>query len=56
MRIHQSRLADLGLDDAIQRRSGVDEEIATLISTSPSAKGLYVVRALTAEWLLGEDA
>jgi hypothetical protein len=55
MRIHQSRLAELRLNEAIQRLRCVEEEIVTLASTVPSLKGLYVGRALTAEWLLGED-
>ncbi|QVL32621.1 hypothetical protein KIH39_01505 [Telmatocola sphagniphila] len=54
-RIHQSRLADLGLNEALQRLSEAEEEIATLLCTVPSVKGLYVVRAMTAEWLLGEN-
>jgi hypothetical protein len=34
---------------------GVEVEASTLASTVPSVKGLYVVRAMTAEWLLGKD-
>jgi hypothetical protein len=54
-RIHQSRLAELGLSEAFHRLKGVEVEARTLASTVPSVKGLYVVRALTAEWLLSKD-
>ena len=54
-RIHQSRLTELGLSEAFRRLKGVEVEATTLASTVPSVKGLYVVRALTAEWLLSKD-
>ncbi|HEY7331069.1 MAG TPA: hypothetical protein VH592_25760 [Gemmataceae bacterium] len=53
--LHQTRLAELGLSEAYSRLTGVEVEASTLFSTVPSVKGLYVVRAMTAEWLLGQD-
>jgi hypothetical protein len=54
-RIHQSRLAELGLSEAFHGRKDFEIEAAQLASIVPSVKGLYVVRAMAAEWLLGED-
>jgi Domain of unknown function (DUF4272) len=54
-RIHESRLADLGLSEALHRRKEIETEAAQLASAVPRVKGLYVVRALAAEWLLGQD-
>jgi hypothetical protein len=54
-RIHHSRLADLGLSEGSPRRIEIEIEAAQLAFAEPTARGLYVVRALTAEWLLGAD-
>jgi hypothetical protein len=54
-RIHQSRLTELGLSEAFRRLKGVEVEATKLTFTVPSVQGLYVVRALTAEWLLSKD-
>lgn len=55
-RIHQSRLAELGLSEAFHRQQEeIEREAAELVSAVPSVRGLYVVRALTSEWLLGEN-
>jgi hypothetical protein len=48
-------LADLGLSQAFHRRREIEIEAAQLASVEPSVRGLYVVRPLTAEWLLGKD-
>jgi hypothetical protein len=53
--IQQTRLAELGLTEAFHRIQGAELEAATLVSTAPSTRGLCVVRALTAEWLLGNE-
>ena len=53
-RIHQTKLAELGLGQAYHRLKEIDEA-AALASKMSSVKGLYVIRALTAEWLLGTD-
>jgi hypothetical protein len=53
--LQQTRLANLGLSDAYRRLTGVDVEASTLASSGPRVKGLYLARAVTAEWLLGED-
>ena len=52
--IHQTRFAELGLPEAYRRLKGDDVEASTFASTLPSVKALYVVRAMTAEWLLGK--
>jgi hypothetical protein len=51
-RTREARLAELGLSEAYLRLKRVEVEVSTLASTVPSVKGLYVVRALTAGWLL----
>ncbi len=51
----ESRFADLGLSEALHRLKGLEVEAAKLVTSVPSVKGLYVVRATTAEWLLGEN-
>src|SRR5262249_47813034 len=53
-RIYQSRIAELGLSEAYHRRKELEIEAAQLASAVPSVRGLYVVRALTSEWLLGK--
>lgn len=53
--IHQTRIAELGLTDAVSRLKGMEVEVAKLATDDPHGKGLYVVRALAAEWLLGDD-
>ncbi len=53
--IHEASLAELGLSEAYGRLSGVAVEAATLAATAPALRGLYVVRGMTAEWLLGMD-
>jgi len=53
-RIHQSRIAELGLSEALGRLKTTELD-AVLASPATSVKGLYVVRSLTAEWLLGKD-
>lgn len=53
--IHQRRLAELGLSEVIHQRNDFEIDAEQLSSTVPSVKGLYVARALAAEWLLGED-
>lgn len=52
---HQARLATLGLCEAYKRLDGADLEAATRGPKSPGVKGLYVVRGLTTEWLLGGE-
>lgn len=54
-RIHQMRLTELGLNEALDRQPGIESDAAQLASDVPSAKGLYVVRALASEWLLGQE-
>lgn len=54
-RVHQTRLSELGLNDTIDRQREIEIEAAQFASDFPSAKGLYVVRALASEWLLGEE-
>ena len=54
-RIHKARLTELGLSEAFHRLKGVEAEAAKLAAVVPNVKGLYVTRALTAEWLLGKD-
>jgi hypothetical protein len=54
-RIHQSRFLELGLGEAVHRLDGVKVEATTSASTATAVMGLYVVRALTAKWLLGTD-
>jgi hypothetical protein len=54
-RIQQSRLADFGLSEALVRQPEIESEAARLSSLVPSVKGLYLVRAMTSEWLLGKD-
>lgn len=54
-RVHQSKLAELGLSESFRLRKDIEIEAAQLASAAPSVKGLYVVRAMTAEWLLGRD-
>jgi hypothetical protein len=54
-RIHHSRLAELGLSGASHRQKEIEIEAAQLASAVPSVRGLYIVRALTSEWLLGKD-
>ena len=51
--ILQNRLAEFGLSDAFQRVNGAELE-SLLAVTMPSVQGLYAVRALAAEWLLGK--
>lgn len=53
-RIHQSRMAELGLSEALGRLNATELE-AVLASSATSIKGLYIARGLTAEWLLGKD-
>ena len=53
-RIHQARLAELGLSEAVCQLKATELE-AVLASPATSVKGLYVVRGLAAEWLLGKD-
>jgi hypothetical protein len=54
-RIDESRLTEMDLNKAIHRLKGVEVEATTLASTVASVKGLYIVRAMTAEWLLGKN-
>jgi hypothetical protein len=53
--IHQARVTELGVNEAYRRLNGVELEASTLASTVPHLRGLYVVRAMAAEWLLGAD-
>jgi hypothetical protein len=53
--IHPTRLAELGLNEAFYRSDAIDKKAADVASAAPEAKGLYVVRALAAEWLLGVE-
>jgi len=50
--IHCKRMAELGLSDGFRKSNAFDEEVAKLLPTLTGAKGLYVVRAMAAEWLL----
>lgn len=52
-RIHQSRIAELGLSEALGRLNATELK-AVLASPATTVKGLYVARGLTAEWLLGK--
>lgn len=54
-RIHQNHLAELGLTEVVDRSKLIDQEAAKLVSMAPHAQGLYVVRALAVEWLLGSE-
>jgi hypothetical protein len=51
-RIHRIRMEELGLCD-IDR--AIEEASAFADRTTPPLQGLYVVRAIAAEWLLGVD-
>lgn len=52
--IHQSKLAELVLSEAYHReREKAEREAAQLASATASVQGLYIARALTSEWLLG---
>jgi hypothetical protein len=57
--LHQTRLAELGLSlglsGALDRQREIEIEAGQLVSAAPNVRGLYVVRALTSEWLLGKD-
>jgi hypothetical protein len=53
--LHQTRLAELGLSEALDRQREIEIEAAQLVSATPNVRGLYVVRALTSDWLLGRD-
>jgi hypothetical protein len=53
--IHQARIAELDLTDAVSQLKGIEVEIARLAANEPHGKGLYVVRALAAEWLLRKE-
>jgi hypothetical protein len=55
-RIHQSKLAGLGLAEALHRLDPLQVKAIGSASNSLGATGLYVVRGLTAEWLLTNDA
>jgi hypothetical protein len=55
-RIHHSNLHELGLSEALHRQKEIEVDAAQLPAAVPSVRGLYVVRAMTAEWLLGKDA
>jgi hypothetical protein len=54
-RTHQTRLTELGLNEALDRQREIEIDAAQLASDVPSARGLYVVRALASEWLLGKE-
>ncbi|WP_428308637.1 hypothetical protein [Lacipirellula sp.] len=53
-RAYQSRLAKLGLSPASNRLEPGAAD-AVISSTAKDSRGLYVVRSLAAEWLLGEE-
>jgi hypothetical protein len=53
--LHQTTLAEFGLSQAPDRQREIEIEAGQLFSITPNVRGLYVVRALTAEWLLGKD-
>jgi hypothetical protein len=50
--VYRQRLQKLGLDDESLQRDTFLEDASRFVSESPSARGLYVVRAIAAEWLL----
>ncbi len=53
-RIHQTNLADLGLNErSHQQKEKTEYEAAQLTKATPSVRGLYVVRALASQWLRG---
>ncbi|PQO44427.1 DUF4272 domain-containing protein [Blastopirellula marina] len=54
-RIYHTRLEELGLKESLVRRPELENQAAELAAAVPSVRGLYVVRALTSEWLLGQD-
>ncbi len=54
-RIHQAKLLSLGLNNDLDRQREIESDAAELASSVPHARGLYVVRALAAEWLLGQE-
>ncbi|MGV3605841.1 MAG: hypothetical protein ACO1RA_05495 [Planctomycetaceae bacterium] len=54
-RIHHAKLSNLGLNDNLDRQREIESYAAELASSVPHVKGLHVVRALAAEWLLGEE-
>ena len=53
--LHQTRLAEFGLSQALDRQREIENEAVQLFSITPNVRGLYVVRALASEWLLGKD-
>jgi hypothetical protein len=53
--IHRKRMAELGLTDALDRSQAVVAEAENFASTATDSRGMYVVRALAAEWLLGGE-
>lgn len=54
-RVHQAKLINLGLNEDSNRQREIESDAAQLASSVPSARGLYVVRALASEWLLGQE-
>jgi len=54
-RIHQAKLFNFGLNNDLDRQREIESDAAELASSVPHARGLYVVRAFAAEWLLGEE-
>ena len=53
--LHQMRMSELGLSEAFGRLEGVEAEASMLAAMAPNIKGLYVIRAVTAEWLLSDE-
>jgi len=53
--VHRRRLQKLGLTRVDTGSQISDIEAADILSAAPHARGLYVVRALSAEWLLGME-
>lgn len=54
-RIHQSNLFNLGLNNDLDRQREIESDAAELASSVPHVRGLYVVRAMASEWLLGKE-
>lgn len=53
--LFQRRLTNFGLGDALEQYAGIEFEASSLVSRSPSLRGLYLVRAFACEWLFGVD-
>jgi hypothetical protein len=53
--IHQNRIAELGLTEALSRLKGIEAEGVELAVKATGIRGLYAVRGLASEWLLAKD-